>query len=324
MKLPKFELFSPSSLAEAARCLAAKGNQARLIAGGTDLLVRMKQGTDAPELLINLKSIAGLSGIACTAERGMIIGAMTKLRDVAASADVKRYYPELARAASAVASAQIRNAGTLGGNICLEPKCYFLDQSVSWWGCGQECRKRGGDRCYIIPASTRGCFALMSADTVPALIAYRASVKLTGPDGERVIALEDLYTGTGIGHLTLKSGEILTEANLPPVDAKVAFMKYSPRNTIDFADVSVAVSMRQAPAEARIVLGSIASAPVRPKAAESLLAQSPAADADEVGRLAAEKSKIVSWVRGQTKYKKHMVHVLIRDAVRRLQATATA
>ena len=326
MRVPEFEVIVPSSLTDAAQFLKTNESRAQLLAGGTDLVVRMKQRTALPAFLVNLKSISGLTGIRRNSEGNMNIGPLTRLTEIAASPDVSQQYSELAKAARGVGSAQVRNLGTIGGNLCLETKCYYFDQSSSWWASSDRCRKRGGERCYILPASTQGCFALLSGDTVPALIAYSASVRLTGPASERVIPLEEFYTGKGIGHLDLKPGEILSDILIPSPDgARVAFFRYSPRNTIDFAMLTVAVSLRQTPPEARIVVGGVASGPVRCKDAESLLAQNPEGNnADEVGRLAAEKLRLISWVRGAVSYRKQMVHVLVRDAVNSLQERAAS
>ncbi|HME46167.1 MAG TPA: xanthine dehydrogenase family protein subunit M [Syntrophorhabdales bacterium] len=321
MRVPAFELVVPSSLSEAAQFLKTNQSRARLLAGGTDLVVRMKQRTALPEFVINLKNISGLTGTKRLPKEGMSIGPLTRLTDIAASLDINEDYPELAKAARSVGSSQLRNVGTIGGNLCLETKCYYFDQSSSWWTASDKCRKRGGERCYIVPSSTRGCFALCSGDTVPALIAYGANIRLTAPEGERVIPLEDFYTGKGIGHLDLRAGEILSEICIPPPDGvRAAFFKYSPRNTIDFAMVSLAVSVRREPAEVRIVVGGVASAPERCIDAESLLARSTGPEnADEIARTAADKLRIISWVRGPVSYKKQMVQILVRDAVNRLQ-----
>ncbi len=269
----------------------------------------------------NLKNIPGLAGLRRLPQEGMSIGPLTRLADIAASPDINEHYPELARAARSVGSSQLRNIGTIGGNLCLETKCHYFDQSSSWWATSDKCRKRGGERCYIVPSSTRGCFALCSGDTVPALIAYKANIRLSAPEGERVMHLEEFYTGRGIGHLNLGAGEILSEILIPPPDGvRATFLKYSPRNTIDFAALSLAVSLGWEPVEARIVVGGVASAPQRCIDAESLLARSAGTEsADEISRLAAEKLRMVSWVRGPVAYKKRMVQMLVRDAVNRLQ-----
>ena len=326
MRLPRFELIVPSSLHEAAEVLKAKGAEAEIIAGGTDLLVRMKQRNVAPGFLVDVKGITQLAGIGKLSGGGLNIGPATRLSDIASSPEVTASYPALAKAAGTVGSFQIRNRGTIGGNVCLEPKCYYIDQSSSWWSSQDRCRKRGGERCHIVPSSTRGCFALFSGDTVPALIAYKAVARLSGPEAEREVPLEDLYTGKGIGHLDLRPGEILSGIWLPPADVVDAvFFKFAPRDTIDFATVAVAASLRRAPNEVRIVAAGVSSGPQRLKDAEDLFARDPAAEiADEAGRAAADRLRIISWVRGPVAYKKEMVRLLVKDAVRQLQGRATS
>jgi 4-hydroxybenzoyl-CoA reductase subunit beta len=321
MRLPGFELFIPSSLGEAAEFLKAKGPDAKIIAGGTDLLVSMKQRNLVPCFLVHLKGIAALKGIRRVSEGGMKIGPLTKLAEIAASPDVNQSYPELARAAGSVGSYQIRNTGTLGGNICLDTKCYYYNQSSYWWTSDQRCRKGGGKDCYVLPSSKRGCFALLSGDTIPALIAYHASVRITSPEGERFIYLEELYTGQGIHYLKLEEGEILSEILLPPPDGmEAAFFKYVPKKTVDFAMISLAVSLNRSSGEARIVVGSVASGPLRLREAEDLLVRnSKDAIADEVGRVAGAELKMISSVRGSVHYKRELIPRLVSDAVKRIQ-----
>jgi 4-hydroxybenzoyl-CoA reductase subunit beta len=321
MRLPGFESIVPSSLGEASEFLKTKGSEARLIAGGTDLLVSMKQRNLVPRFLVHLKGIVALKGIGREPEGGMKMGPLTKLVEIACSPDVNRTYPALSRAARSVGSYQIRNRGTLGGNICLDTKCYYYNQSSYWWTPDQRCRKGGGKHCYVFPSSKRGCFALLSGDTIPALIAYHASVRLASPDGERVIPLDEFYTGQGIGHLNLNEGEILSEILVPPPDGMEAvFFKYVPKETVDFAMISLAVSLKRPSMEARIVIGGAASGPLRSREAEHLLAHDPKDDiADEVGRVAGKELKLISSVRGSVDYKREMIPRLVSDLVKRIQ-----
>ena len=321
MRLPKFEWVAPSSLKDASEILKDKGECAKLLAGGTDLLIAMKQRILKPDYLIDLKNISGLSGIYKLPDGGAKIGSLTKLIEVATSGEMKQYYPSLAKAASSVGSYQIRNLGTIGGNLCLDTKCDYYNQSSYWKGPSDKCRKGGGDRCYAFPYSKRGCYALLSGDTVAALITYNAKIRITNSEGERIIPLEEFYTGQGINHINLKPGEILSEILLPPSNGvRAFFLKYAPRNTIDFATVSIGVSLKKNPIEARIVVGGVASAPLRLKEAEELLLQRVDDDiADEVGKLGAATAKIISSVRGGVNYKREMIRLLIRDAVRCVQ-----
>ena len=323
MRLPRFDWVAPSSLKDASEILKGERDRAKLLAGGTDLLIAMKQRFLNPGHIIDLKNIPGLSGIHTLPNGGVKIGPLTKLVEVATSGVMKQSYPSLAKAASSVGSYQIRNLGTIGGNLCLDTKCYYFNQSSCWKKSSDKCRKGGGDRCYTLPSSTHGCYALLSGDTVPALIALHAHIRITGPEEERIIPLEEFYTGRGIDHLNLRLGEILSEIHLPPSKGiETVFFKYSPRNTIDFALASVAVSLERFLHEARIVVGRVSSAPQRIKDAEELLIQKLNGDvSDEVGKLAAARVKIVSPIKSEVNYKREMIRLLVRDAVKRIQAS---
>lgn len=322
MRLPRFDWVAPSSLKDASEILKGAGDRAKILAGGTDLLVAMKQRILNPDYVIDLKNIPGLSGIHILPDRGMKIGPLTKLVEVASSGVMKQYYPSLAEAASSVGSYQIRNLGTIGGNLCLDTKCDYYNQPSYWNRPSDKCRKGGGDRCYAFANSKRGCFALLSGDTVAPLITYNANIRITNSEGERMLPLEEFYTGQGLHHINLKLGEILSEIFLPPSNgARVFFSKYVPRNTIDFATVSISVSLKKNPPDARIVVGGLASAPLRLKEAEALLLQRVDDDiaADEVGKLGAATAKLISSVRGGVNYKREIIRVLIRDAVKHVQ-----
>lgn len=321
MRLPKLEWVAPSSLRDASEILINEKERAKVLAGGTDLLIAMKQRILKPDYLIDLKNISGLSGIHKLPDGGVKIGPLTKLVEVATSGETKQYYPSLAKAAGSIGSYQIRNLGTIGGNLCLDTKCDYYNQSSYWKGPSDKCRKEGGDRCYAFLSSKRGCYALLSGDTVAALIAYNTKIRITNSEEERILPLEEFYTGQGINHINLKPGEILSEILLPPSNGvRTFFFKYAPRNTIDFATVSIGVSLKKNPIEARIVVGGVASAPLRLKEAEELLLQRVDDDiADEVGKLGAATAKIISSVRGGVNYKREMIRLLIRDAVRCVQ-----
>jgi len=323
VRLPRFDWVAPSSLKDASEILRSERDRAKLLAGGTDLLIAMKQRILHPDHIIDLKNIPGLSGIHTLPDGGVKIGPLTKLVEVATSGVMRQYYPSLAKAASSVGSCQIRNLGTIGGNLCLDTKCYYFNQSSCWKKSSAECRKGGGDRCYALPSSTRGCYALQSGDTVPAFIAHHAKIRITGSEEERIIPLEEFYTGRGIDPLNLRLGEILSEIHIPPSSGiKMVFFKYSPRNTIDFALASVAISVEKSLHEARIVVGGVSSAPQRIKEAEELLIQKLDGDVpNEVGKLAAARVRIVSPMKGEINYKREIIRLLVRDAVKCIQAS---
>jgi 4-hydroxybenzoyl-CoA reductase subunit beta len=263
MRLPWFGYRAPRSVAEAARILAGEGPNAMLLAGGTDLLPNMKRRQQTPATLVALRGVSDLSAIANGS--GLTLGAGVTLSEVAGAGAVREKYAGLTQAAVQVATPHLRNMATLGGNLCLDTRCSYYDQSHEWRKAIDFCLKKDGETCWVATASKR-CVAVSSTDTAPALIALRASVKLVSATGERVVALEDLYRNDGIEYLTRKPEEILTEVRLPDSAGwKSTYWKLRRRGSFDFPVLGVAAAARFARdgtvEEARIALGAVASRP---------------------------------------------------------------
>src|SRR6185312_12174957 len=164
-----------------------------------------------------LRGIRDLVGIRGSAVTGLLVGSGTTLTVTAAHAEVAAHYPALATAAGLVSTPQLRNMGTLGGNVCVDTRCNYYNQSYQWRKAVDFCMKKDGDICLVAPGSAR-CWAVSSSDTAPALWSLGASVRLAGPAGERTIPVEALFRDDGIEYLSLRPGEILTDIVLPPVD----------------------------------------------------------------------------------------------------------
>jgi len=261
-----------------------------------------------------LKTISGLSKIRRTKGGSLTIGALATLDEVAHDSSVRKNYPILARAASAVASPQIRHKATLGGNICLNSRCWFYNQSPFWRAEYPDCRKdSGGNKCYVVPRSRRGCFALQSGDTVGPLVALRAKLRLVSGARERVVSLEDFFLGDGICYLDLKPGEVLTEIFLPPPAGKGVFLKFRPQNNLDFATFTLSLIFPGKKGGARIVVGSVASKPLRARKAEELLSRG--APAAEVVQQAMKELPLVSFVRGTVEFKKQVLAAHMTEAI---------
>jgi 4-hydroxybenzoyl-CoA reductase subunit beta len=276
MPLPRFKLERPQSLTEALQLLG-EFPDALPLAGGTDLLVSMKQGIYTPGRLVDLKSIKELATMEISLD-GAFLGAGVKLATIRDNALIREFYPALSEAAGMVASPNIQNMGTLGGNICLDTRCWFFNQSEFWRNSKGYCLKKDGDICQAAPAAKR-CFAVFSSDTVPALIALGARVELAQRDGintnRRDIPLEELYREDGIHRITLKPGELLVGVRLPASRGlRSGYLKYRKRGAIDYPLASVAVAMRMVDGlmkDVRIVLGALASSPVIATEAMGLL-----------------------------------------------------
>ncbi len=274
--LPKFEHLCPASLEEAADLLGRYGASACLAAGGTDLFARMKHGLTHPEVVISLKGLA--SDPPRVSPKGALhINALLPLIDIARSAEVLKKAPMLAEAIAWVGSNQIRHMGTLGGNICLENRCTYYNQSHSFQFV-EPCFKRSGDCCYLVPKGKK-CMAVFTADTVPALICLNANVAIISADSTRQLPVEKLYTGDALQPLALFPDEIISEIiiPIPPAVRGAAFSKFSLRGGVEFAGLSVAVCLEMADdhgtcAAARITAGALSAGPVRALKAEKALA----------------------------------------------------
>lgn len=245
--MPEFTLHRPETAAEAVR-LKTSDATSRYLAGGTDMIVNVRRGIEAPETMIDLTAIAAITEISEIpgGDGGLRIGAGVKLSDLAAHADLRRDYPAIAQAAASVAGPTHRQYGTIGGNLCLDTRCLFYNQSQWWRESNNFCLKYKGDVCHVAPGGKR-CFAAFSGDVAPAMLVHGAEVDLEGPNGARTIPLIDLYRDDGMDHLTLDADELLVSIRLPkPAAGSVsAYEKSRIRGSIDFplAGCAVRVTM---------------------------------------------------------------------------------
>jgi len=272
MRLPWFGFRSPSTVAEAAKILAAEGPQAMLIAGGTDLLPNMKRRHQTPATLVSLARIEALKHVANGS--GTTLGAGLTLNEIVANPAVREKYAGLYQAAAQVATVHLRNMGTLGGNLCLDTRCNYYNQNYEWRKAIDFCLKKDGEICWVATASKR-CVATSSTDCAPALISLGASVRLVSAKGEREVALADLYRNDGIDYLARRPDEVLTEVKLPQATGwKSSYWKLRRRGAFDFPVLGVAAAVKTARdgtvEEARIALGAVASRPFLTKGGELL------------------------------------------------------
>jgi len=273
MRLPWFGFRSPKTIAEAAKILAAEGPQAMLLAGGTDLLPNMKRRHQTPATLVSLRHVEALKKVANG--RGLTLGAGLTLNEIVANSVVHEKHAGLWQAAAQVATVHLRNMGTLGGNLCLDTRCNYYNQNYEWRKAIDFCMKKDGTICWVATASKR-CVATSSTDTAPALIALGATVHLVSAQGERDVALADLYKNDGIEYLTRRPDEILTEVKLPAATGwRSTYWKLRRRGSFDFPVLGVAAAVKAAPdgtvEEARIALGAVSSRPLLTKGGELLL-----------------------------------------------------
>jgi 4-hydroxybenzoyl-CoA reductase subunit beta len=274
MRLPKFEYRAARSVDEALDWMSQyapavdkdPAARAMLMAGGTDVLPNMKHKVFTPEVVIGLRTIGALQGIDYDADRGLRIGAGVRLRELATSPIVFAHYPALSEAAASVSTPQLRQMGTIGGNVCLDTRCNYYNQSEFWREAREFCLKRGSDVCRVAPNGT-GCYAVSSCDTAPALIALGATARIASPDGDRIVPVYRLYQDDGIRPVQLHRGEVLTDFYLPamPDDWRSTYAKYRVRGAFDFPIASVAAAARfdgDLCVEVKLVLQGVATAPL--------------------------------------------------------------
>ena len=278
-----FDFYQPATLQEASRLIKDNGPGGRFLAGGTDLVIAMKEKGLTPKYVVDLNRVPGLAGIRENGDGSVALGALTTLYTIETSALIKKKYSFLAQSAAEVGSIQIRNRATIGGNMAN---------------------------------------ATPSADTAPALIALNASVKIAGAGGERTVQLEDFFTGPGQNVMTPDEilTEITipkTASNLVG-----EYIKFSPREMMDLAYVGVAVAYHLGAndtkcAGVRIVLGAVAPTPIRAKRAEAALEGQVLSEAlaEKVGRIAAEEAKPISDVRSSADYRRAMVGAMTKRAL---------
>ena len=321
MSLPQFKLLRSRGIEEAIDHLSEHAGKLRVLAGGTDLIPSMRQKLFEPEFVLDLRGIGTLRGIKPQPAGGVEIGALTSLRELERSDFLRQHYPVLTEAAATVASPVLRNMGTIGGNICLDTRCLWYNQSLTWRkGCGF-CIKKDGDLCHVAPGGTK-CWAVFSGDTPPALLCLDAEIEIAGASGTRRIPLRDFYTGLGDNYRKLQPNELVTRVFLPAsaADYRGVYRKLRVRGSIDYPLAGVAVVMKRSNghvADARIGITAVNPAPLLVTGARELLAGKTVDDAlaEAVGDLAARTAKPLTTSALTPEYRREMIRVFTKRAV---------
>ncbi|MSQ54242.1 MAG: 4-hydroxybenzoyl-CoA reductase [Betaproteobacteria bacterium] len=321
MRLPWFEHRSPKTLGEAARVLAGEGPAAMLVAGGTDLLPNMKRRQQTPATLVSLRQVEELQRVANGS--GLRLGAGLTLAQVAGEPKVRADYTGLAQAAALVATPHLRNMGTLGGNLCLDTRCSYYNQSYEWRKAIDFCMKRDGEICWVATASKR-CLAVTSTDTAPALMALGASVRLVSSSGEREFALSSFYRNDGIDYMVRRPDEILTEVLLPAnAGWRSTYWKLRRRGSFDFPVLGVAVAAKLAPdgtvEAARLVLGAVSSHPLVIKADALVGCKLTDEAITEIAETAQSRAKPMDNTDLDLRWRKDVTAEYVRYALRELR-----
>ncbi len=330
--MKSFDMLLPRTLGEAFGALPAEADRAArrrvmVYAGGQDLLGELKEHLEEPELLVNLKGIPGLDGVTPLSNDGLEIGAMTTVAKLESEPWIRERFPMLAEAAAAVASPQIRAAGTVGGNLCQRPRCwYYRNESTV-------CLKKGGTECFSYEGMSKynailgagPSYIVHPSDLAPALVSYEAEVVLTGPGGERILRLADFYTLPSEGDVTretvLAPNEILTSVRIPGGMSswRSTYLKVRERGAFDFALAAVALALHLEEGKirnVRLTLGGVAPRPWRVPAAEQVLLGN--APGEALFAAAAEAALAGAEPLAHNAYKIPMTKGLVQKALRKL------
>jgi 4-hydroxybenzoyl-CoA reductase subunit beta len=275
LRLPEFNYYQPRSLKQATKALADLGADAMLVAGGTDVYPKMKRGQFTPRNLISLRGLRELKGIRESKE-GLWIGAGESLTTVSNHRLIAKHFPALAHAAESVSTPQLRNMGTIGGNVLVDTRCNYYDQTFFWRQAVGFCMKKDGEICLVAPGSAK-CLAIASSDTAPVLVSLGAEAILVNYQGERRVKIEDLYRDDGIDYSAKAKDEVLKGLFIPreSLTRRNVYLKLRRRGSFDFPILGVAATMetdeRGECRHARVVLTAVASAPKVVPEASTLL-----------------------------------------------------
>jgi 4-hydroxybenzoyl-CoA reductase subunit beta len=322
LRLPDFTYRRPQNLSEAVAVLAAEGSQAMVVAGGTDVWPKMKRRQMQPRTVIGIRHLAELRAMRVDSAHGVILGPNLTLRELERHPLLLAKYPAVAEAARSIASPPLKTMGTLGGNLCVDTRCFYYDQTYEWRQSIHFCLKKDGDTCWVAPGSAR-CWAVSSTDLAPVMLALNAGIHLMSKDGERAVKAVDMYNPDGIRYLTKRPDEIVTAVTLPPAEGDLtAFKKLRRRGSIDFPILNVAVWLRPSQRgriieAARIAIGGITPAPfLSVAAADALIGRELNRDSiHEAAQAARSQSHPLDNTDLDFSWRRAMVEVWVRRAV---------
>lgn len=322
MRLPDFRFRAARTIDEAAEWLAEDPEGTMLLAGGTDVLPNMKRRQQTPATLVSLRAIADLSTIRNGA--GLTLGAGVTLSQLVADRRVRDGYAGLWQAAAQIATPHLRNMGTIGGNLCLDTRCTYYDQNYDWRKAIDFCMKKDGRTCWVATSSPK-CLAVSSTDSAPMLQALDASVTLVSAHGSRVLPLSDLYANDGMRYLTKAPDEIVASIAVPASSGlRSTYWKLRRRGAFDFPVAAAAVAARldgRHVVDARIVLGAVASRPLRASRAEALLTNADLTDEtiEAAAAAAGDVAKPMDNTDFELVWRKKIVRRLVGYALREIR-----
>jgi len=325
MTMGAFRLERPRSIADAVSILAAHGPDAMILAGGTDVVPNLQMKLFSPRVVVDIKSLARASHLAAiewSPENGLRIGALATLTSICASALIQEKFPVLAAAVSTIAGPLQRNMGTIGGNLCLETRCQWYNQSDFWRKSLGGCLKKDGPICHVAPGG-KVCWAAWSGDAAPALLTLDAEIEIAGPAGTRRIPLAQFYKNDGMERIALGRDELLIAVCVPSRMAgrRGNYHKLRVRNSIDYPLAGVAISMdldsRGICRNARLALTAVNPAPLLvEEASDWLVGQAASPELiDRVAQQAIRTAKPLTTSGSTPVYRRDMVRVFTRRAL---------
>ncbi len=323
--MPDFALHRPTEIEEAVK-LRNETEGALYVAGGTDMIVNVRRGIEQPAALIDLSAVKELQEIV-EDDEGLHIGAGVTLETVSQDARVLKDFAAVAEAAAAVAGPTHQAYGTVGGNLCLDTRCLFYNQSEWWRKSNDYCLKKSGTVCHVAPGGKR-CFAAFSGDVAPAALVHNASVDLVGPNGRRRIPLADIYKNDGMDHLALEPGELIAVLHLPNSEAGLpsTYEKARVRGSIDFPLAGAAVWVKQSDGkldELRIALTAVNPYPHLVKGLEKFSgAKLDEAVLDEIAEMVQSQAKPMRTTTVKPWYRRRVIGAIARRLTKQLTATA--
>ncbi|MBU1745165.1 MAG: FAD binding domain-containing protein [Proteobacteria bacterium] len=306
--MPEFEYKRPETLKELFDLLPGYESGAAILAGGTDLMPRIKRGLEKPGLVVDIKDIEGLSYVEDKGEK-VKIGALTTIFDIRNNTLIKDKYPALHEAATLTASENIQLRGSIGGNILQNTRCLYYNKSEAWRDSFKPCLKNGGDICNAAKGGKR-CFSVYRGDLAPALMSLGASVCIVSENGEKETALEDIFTGDGVTPFSLSRDELIKNVIIPSAKMKGGYGKFRMRKAVDYPSVNVAISMDTG-GKGRLVVGSVGAKPF-------MYEFSSLEELKEIPERAYKDVSPINNMSLSPYYRKNMVRVLAEELIRRV------
>lgn len=322
MSLPAFDLIIPKTLVEAAAFLGVHKGNTRIVAGGTDLIPSLKQRLFEPEFLLDIKGLPELGGVRELPDGSLRIGALTTIADLSQNTLLMKEYPVLSAAASTVAGPNLRNVGTIGGNLCLDTRCYWYNQSYFWRQSCNFCIKKDGTMCHVAPGSKQ-CWAVYSGDMAPALLALNAQIRLVSVAGSRSVPLNEFFLNDGLTRNIMRPDEILSEVLVPSSYRGCAgsYEKFRVRGSVDYPLAGVAVVLRQSSSRIQDLRVALTAVNPRPVLLNDPLGGATSMDpavVDGIRKLVLKTAKPLKTSASTMDYRRHMLGVMLERSLNRL------